>query len=98
MKTVKDAADDLSEDDGIYSLLLTGDQARATLRALAAAPAEDVDAAAARSRLARLLEHRAPAPEVARSDRGEERPSPPYELPDAGALLAFQKPSRRRGR
>ena len=58
MKTFKEATTELAEDDGIYSLLLTGDQARATLRALAAAPAEDVDAATARSRLAQLLEHR----------------------------------------
>ena len=98
MKTIKEAVDALAEDDGIYSLLLTGDQARATLRALAAAPAEDIDAAAARSRLARLLECRASTPEAARPDGGEEHPSPPYDLPDADALLAFQQPLRRRGR
>lgn len=79
MKTRKEALAELADDGGVYSLLLTGDQAHATLRALRQAPAGDVDAAAARDRLARLLH------------------APPYDLPDADALLAFQVP-RRSGR
>jgi hypothetical protein len=80
MRTVKEALDELAEDEGVYSLLLTDDQARATLRALGQAPADDVDAAAARDRLARLLH------------------APPYDLPDADALQAFQVPRRSRPR
>jgi hypothetical protein len=41
--------------DPAYSLYLTGGQAHAVLRALKQAPEDDVDAAAARTRLARLL-------------------------------------------
>jgi hypothetical protein len=55
MKT-EEAFAELSDDEGLYSLLLTGDQARATLRALTQASDQDVDAATARTRLARLLE------------------------------------------
>jgi hypothetical protein len=53
--TFDTALDELADDEGVYSLPLTGDQARATLRALGQAPAGDVNAAAARDRLARLL-------------------------------------------
>ncbi|MFJ3024096.1 hypothetical protein ACIPH4_24590 [Streptomyces tendae] len=55
MKTWVEIAAELADDEGVYSLLLTGDQARATLRALERAPSDDVEAATARSRLARLL-------------------------------------------
>ncbi|GGQ83607.1 hypothetical protein [Streptomyces flaveolus] len=55
MQTFEEAAAELAGQEGIYSLLLTGDQARATLRALEQAPDDDVDAATARGRLARLL-------------------------------------------
>ncbi|MFJ7895853.1 hypothetical protein [Streptomyces anthocyanicus] len=55
MKSFQEAFAELADDEGVYSLYLTGDQARATLRALEQAPIEDVEAATARSRLARLL-------------------------------------------
>ncbi|MFJ3984462.1 hypothetical protein [Streptomyces fungicidicus] len=54
MHTFAEAAAEAA-DDGVYSLYLTGRQARATLRALDQAPEGDVDAAAARTRLANLL-------------------------------------------
>ncbi|MFJ8192799.1 hypothetical protein ACIQ8D_24010 [Streptomyces sp. NPDC096094] len=55
MKTFAEVAAELADDEGVYSLYLTVDQARATLHALEQAPSSDVDAATARDRLARLL-------------------------------------------
>lgn len=55
MKTFAEATAELADDKGVYSLYLTGDEARATLRALQQVPTDDVDAATARTRLARLL-------------------------------------------
>ncbi|MFF6966342.1 hypothetical protein [Streptomyces anthocyanicus] len=55
MKSFQEAFAELADDEGVYSLYLTGGQAWATLRALGQAPSEDVEAATARSRLARLL-------------------------------------------
>ncbi|MFI1728206.1 hypothetical protein ACH40E_02990 [Streptomyces acidicola] len=97
MKTFEDALHELAEDEGVYALLLTGDQARATLCALERAPQDDLDAAAARRRLAGLMERRAHqrnrAPEASDS---QSQPAPPYDLPDADALLAFQASGRSR--
>jgi hypothetical protein len=98
MKTFKEASAELAEDDAIYSLLLTGDQVQAALRALAAAPAEDADAAVVHRRLSRLLEHQAPAAEAVRPNGDGDRLSLAHELPDADALLAFQCSPRRRRR
>ncbi|MFI6854456.1 hypothetical protein [Streptomyces sp. NPDC050416] len=56
MKRFEDAFVELADGEAVYTLLLNGGQARATLRALEKAPDEDGDAAAARDRLARLLE------------------------------------------
>lgn len=57
-KTLKEAFDEAAADEGVYALLLTGDQARVTLRALKQASGDDAEAAIARSRLARLLSRR----------------------------------------
>jgi hypothetical protein len=57
MKSFEEAFAELADDEGVYSLLLTPNQARATLRALAQAPDDDDDAAIAHSRLARLLQN-----------------------------------------
>ncbi|MFF8980196.1 hypothetical protein ACF08A_25715 [Streptomyces cellulosae] len=58
MKAWNEAGVELAAAEGVYSLLLTGDEARATLRALDAV--DDREAAAARDRLARLLSSRIP--------------------------------------
>ncbi|MFF8406920.1 hypothetical protein ACF06P_35495 [Streptomyces sp. NPDC015684] len=93
----KEAADELSEDDGIYSLLLTGRQARAVMKALEQAPSH-ADTRAAQSRLKGLLGARArQAPgEAQGGDRSvangdAQRLAPPYDLPDAEALSAFTR-------
>ena len=58
MKTMKQAFDEAADDEGVYTLYLTGEEARATLRALAAVCDDDPDAATAHGRLARRLESR----------------------------------------
>ncbi|MER6130228.1 hypothetical protein ABT173_48350 [Streptomyces sp. NPDC001795] len=59
MKTIKEEFDELAQDEGAFSLLLTGEQARATLRALDRTPKGEVDGAVARDQLKQLL-HVAP--------------------------------------
>ena len=49
---------ELADDEGVYTLYLTGEEARAALRALAAVCDDDPDAAIAHGRLARLLDSR----------------------------------------
>lgn len=55
MMTWEEVRAELAEHEGVYTLLLTDDHACSTLRALQQAPADDVGAAGARERLARLL-------------------------------------------
>ncbi|UXY25019.1 hypothetical protein N8I84_42085 (plasmid) [Streptomyces cynarae] len=100
VKTMKEAFEDARLEEGVYCLCLTGDEARATLRALADVPADDLDAAAAHARLHRLVE---PQPRLPRRTDEEEREAkqrlaPPYDLPDAEALQGFAAPTRRRRR
>ncbi|MFI9810172.1 hypothetical protein ACIHEJ_38770 [Streptomyces sp. NPDC052301] len=56
VKTMKEAVEEARLDEGVYCLYLTGDQARATLRALTEGAGDDPDATAARARLQQLLE------------------------------------------
>ncbi|MGW1171972.1 hypothetical protein [Streptomyces sp. NPDC002550] len=100
MKTMKEALDELrqDEDEGVYCLYLTGDEARTTLRALVAIE-DDAHAAAARERLQRQMVRRGPRRRTEEEDRtAREQGLPPYDLPDADALLGFAATPRRRRR
>ncbi|MFI1606970.1 hypothetical protein ACH4YN_33295 [Streptomyces griseofuscus] len=98
MKTMKEAVEEIRQDDdeGVYCLYLTGGQARATLRALGLVAEDDTDAAAVQARLHRLREPRQPKQRTEEEDPGaRERQLPPYDLPDADALLALQAVAKR---
>lgn len=96
VNTFREAYERLLEEDGMYELLLTGDQARAMLRALAAT-GDDAHAAAAHERLLRQIERRHPRRPTEEEDRvAREQGLPPYDLPDADALQAFAAPGKRR--
>jgi hypothetical protein len=94
--TMREAFGEARLDEGVYCLYLTGDQARATLRALGRDVVDDADAAAAHGRLQRLLEPRQSERQAeAEEDDARQRLEPPYDLPDADALLAFAAPAKR---
>ncbi|MEU8968116.1 hypothetical protein AB0D11_02375 [Streptomyces monashensis] len=100
MKSMKEAFEEACLDEGVYCLYLTGDEARATLRALGqAGGGGDPDAAAAHARLQRRIEWQRSRHRTEEEDReARERLAPPYDLPDAEALQAFVAPARRKSR
>ncbi|MFE7935646.1 hypothetical protein ACFU6S_44390, partial [Streptomyces sp. NPDC057456] len=82
---------------GLYCLYLTGEQARATLRALGHVAVDDADAAAVQARLQRLVQPRQVKQRTEEEDReARKQMRPPYDLPDAEALQGFAAPGRRR--
>ncbi|MFK4119897.1 hypothetical protein [Streptomyces longwoodensis] len=94
---MKEAFEELQQDEGLYCLYLDSEQAQATLRALGHAAVDDADAAAVHTRLQRLVEP--PRHRSEEEDRKvKEQMLPPYDLPDAEALQAFAASGRRRCR
>ena len=92
-----EAFEALCREEGVYSLLLTADQAQVTLRALAVVAEDDPAAAVTHSRPQRMVQQQQPRTEE--EDRvASERRLPPYDLSDADALQVLATPVKGRRR